>query len=37
MYRAGGVDPDRARDLTQGLFADLLEREDSAKADLDRP
>lgn len=36
MYRAGGINPDRARDLTQGLFADLLEREDFAKADPER-
>jgi RNA polymerase sigma-70 factor (ECF subfamily) len=36
MYRVDGVDPDRASDLTQGLFADLLEREDIAKADPDR-
>jgi len=36
MYRAGGVDPERARDLTQGLFGDLLEREDFTKADRER-
>jgi len=36
MYRAGGTDPDHARDLTQGLFADLLERADFAKANPDR-
>lgn len=36
MYRASGVESDRARDLTQGLFADLLEREDFAKADRER-
>lgn len=36
MYRAGGIGSDRARDLTQGLFADLLAREDFAKADQER-
>ena len=36
MYRRDGVTADSARDLTQGLFANLLEREDFRKADPER-
>ncbi|MCA8973280.1 MAG: hypothetical protein KDC98_01095 [Planctomycetes bacterium] len=36
MYRGEGLDAERARDLTQGLFAHLLERRDLGKADRDR-
>tara|TARA_R110002073_G_scaffold79814_2_gene192477 strand:- start:99 stop:803 length:705 start_codon:yes stop_codon:yes gene_type:complete len=36
MYRGDGVSAEQARDLTQGLFANLLEREDFGKADPER-
>lgn len=36
MYRAEGVESERARDLTQGLFADLLARDDLGRADPER-
>jgi RNA polymerase sigma factor (sigma-70 family) len=36
MYRSDGIGSEQARDLTQGLFANLLEREDFHTADPDR-
>lgn len=36
MYRGEGVAAEQARDLTQGLFASLLERDDFGKADPER-
>lgn len=36
MYRSSGIEPERACDLTQGLFASLLERQDFAAADPER-
>lgn len=36
MYRRDGTSADRARDLTQGLFASLLERDDLQKASPER-
>ncbi|MEZ5966418.1 MAG: hypothetical protein R3F56_21460 [Planctomycetota bacterium] len=36
LYRRLRVDPERARDLTQGLFAHLLERGDLRRADPQR-
>ncbi len=36
LYRRRGVDAERAADLTQGLFAHLLERGDFARADPSR-
>lgn len=36
FYRALGHDEERARDLTQGLFLHLLEREDIGRADRER-
>lgn len=36
LYRADGMQPDAARDLTQGLFTHLLERRDFGRADPER-
>jgi DNA-directed RNA polymerase specialized sigma24 family protein len=36
MYRGEGVAAEQARDLTQGLFASLLERQDLGKANPER-
>lgn len=36
FFRRRGSDPDAARDLTQGLFADLIEGNDFARADPTR-
>ncbi|MCA8956050.1 MAG: sigma-70 family RNA polymerase sigma factor [Planctomycetes bacterium] len=33
LYRREGLDPEAARDLTQGLLLDLLQREDFGRAD----
>lgn len=36
LYRGEGLGPEEARDLTQGLFLNLLERRDFGRADPDR-